>query len=281
MIITKLVGGLGNQMFQYACGYSVAKKNNTNLSLDTSWYIEKNSVVWTMTYELDRLNISYKKILNKYPLVNNKNHFINGFRKHYLPYIEKSMVFDDSIFSAGSNIVLDGYWQSEKYFIDYKTELQNEFTPINQIENDYLKQINDALSVSLHVRRGDYANHKQTNNFHGLMSLEYYNSAISLMQSRLGDRITIFIFSDDIEWCKQNIKTTANTIYVTGNDGLTDMQLMAACQNNIIANSSFSWWGAWLNRNPNKIVVAPDKWFNDPKPNTKDIIPRSWERIKR
>ena len=281
MIITKLVGGLGNQMFQYACGYSVAKKNNTNLSLDTSWYIEKNSVVWTMAYELDRLNISYKNIRNKYPLVNSSNHFMKGFRKHYLTYIEKSIIFDDSIFSAGSNIVLDGYWQSEKYFIDFKTELQNEYTPVDQIENDYLKQINDALSVSLHVRRGDYANHKQTNNFHGLMSLEYYKSAISLMQSRLGDRITIFIFSDDIEWCKQNIKTTANTIYVTGNDGLTDMQLMAACQNNIIANSSFSWWGAWLNRNPNKIVVAPDKWFNDPKPNTKDIIPRSWEKIKR
>lgn len=281
MIITKLVGGLGNQMFQYACGYAVAKKKNTDLSLDTSWYIEKNSVVWTMSYELDSLNISYKKILNKYPLVSGNKNIITGLRKRYLPYIEKSMVFDDSVFSAGSNIVLDGYWQSEKYFIDYEKEIRDEFAPIKQIENDYLKHINDTFSVSLHVRRGDYANHKQTNSFHGLMSLDYYKSAISLMQSRLGNKITFFIFSDDIEWCKNNIKTTSNTVYVTGNDGLTDMHLMAACQNNIIANSSFSWWGAWLNCNPDKIVVAPDKWFNDPKPNTKDIIPNSWEKIKR
>lgn len=281
MIVTKLVGGLGNQMFQYACGYSVAKKNNTKLLLDTSWFIEKNSVVWTMAYELDSMKISYKKIINKYPVIDNKKNIIVGFRRRYLPFAEKSMAFDDAIFNAGDNIVLDGYWQSEKYFIEYEKEIKKEFTPVKRINNSYLEQINNTLSISLHVRRGDYATHKETNNFHGLMSLDYYNSAISLMQSRLGKNITFFIFSDDIKWCKKNIKTTSNIVYVTGNDGLTDMQLMASCKNNIIANSSFSWWGAWLNRNSDKIVVAPDKWFNDPRPNTKDIIPESWERIKR
>ena len=129
------------------------------------------------------------------------------------------------------------------------------------------------------MRRGDYVTNKNASSFHGTKDLGYYKAALKPVLKQTNKPV-IFVFSDDPEWCKQNLKFSQNTIYVEGNKkGSEDMRLMMQCKHNIIANSSFSWWAAWLNQNSDKVVVAPKKWFNDPKIDVSDVIPKSWLKI--
>ena len=148
------------------------------------------------------------------------------------------------------------------------------------MNKDLLEQItSDASSVSVHVRRGDYVSNKNAAKFHGLTGVDYYKAVVKEMAKRVKNP-KLYIFSDDPEWCKQNLKFTQLTTYISHNtDGSEDMRLMKACKHNIIANSSFSWWGAWLNENPNKIVIAPKQWFSHSESNTKDVIPDSWQKL--
>lgn len=281
MIISRLVGGLGNQMFQYASAYAVAKHNSTDLLLDTSWFEEKNSAVWTMKYELECFNITARSISNKsYKTTDNiKAARHKLFNKNiYFEYKEKSLLFDDNVFSVGKNVVMDGYWQSEKYFARYRDNILKEFTFASESKSNFLSQIVNSNAISLHVRRGDYASHQQTNSFHGLMGLDYYQAAIESIASKVKNPV-FFIFSDEPEWCRDNITINHPTVYVSGNKGEEDMQLMSRCKHHIIANSSFSWWGAWLNPSNDKIVIAPKRWFNDPSGNSSDLVPAAWERI--
>ena len=176
-----------------------------------------------------------------------------------------------------------GYWQSEKYFADYSDEIREDFTfksPLSERNSDLANQISSVNSVSVHVRRGDYVTNAK-NAFIGVCPLSYYEQATELIKSRVESPV-FFVFSDDMDWVKSNLKLDVKTVMVNHNSGsesYNDMRLMSMSKHHIIANSSFSWWGAWLNPNPEKIVIAPKKWFRNGEFDTSDLIPSNWIRI--
>lgn len=292
MIVVKLMGGLGNQMFQHAAGRSLAKKNDSKLFMDLSWFKMAANVDTPRTYELGCYQLPEKFIKpNKYTLIEKYEpslksrvyRLTKGLAQPYvMHYLEKGHQFNKDFFDQGSNTYLEGFWQSEKYFKDIRNELLEDFSykkEPSEKNKQYISDINASNSIALHIRRGDYAANKSTKAFHGLVGLEYYNEAVSRLSKQIEDP-TFFIFSDEPEWCQKNLKLNYPSVYVNHNkDGAEDMRLMRHCKNNIIANSSFSWWGAWLNNNPDKIVIAPKQWFADGSINTSDVIPREWIKL--
>lgn len=278
-----LNGGLGNQLFQYSFGRKIAHKTNSELKLDiTSYQSNKDR-----DYKLDVFNINAvekekysvifeSKIINKIRITLDKLRPLK--KKRY--YREKSFTYDKNIEELkSSDIYLDGYWQSYKYFQDIEEIIREELTLKNNISEKYksiLEQINNTNSVSMHFRRTDYIDSKHSSIYYSLQD-EYYQNAIQYINQKI-ENPTFFIFSDDIEWVKNNTNLPSSSIFVSQKEvkDYEEMILMSKCKHNIIANSSFSWWGAWLNNTPNKIVVAPKKWFKDEKKLTKDLIPNSW-----
>jgi hypothetical protein len=204
------------------------------------------------------------------------------FKPRIKPYVERFKQFDKAVLSLPDNTYLDGFWQSEKYFADIRKTLLKEFsfkTKPSTTNAKILKAINNCESVSLHVRRLDYVTNKSTQAIHGFVSLEYYKRAIARMSATV-DKPHFFVFSDEPAWAKENLKIDSPVTYVDHNKkGFEDMRLMRACKHNIVANSSFSWWGAWLNDNPGKIIIGPEKWFNDISMNASDIIPSGWVKL--
>lgn len=287
MIIVRLQGGLGNQMFQYALGRVLSIKNKTELKLDTSFFGFKN--IPKRSYDLDVFNITAsiatkKDIPTVYRLFNSKfsNRLIASFRKIIRNKgKEKYFAFDTSVLSIGSNAYLDGYWQSPKYFKEYKDQIRKDFTLKNKPDQNIqvlVEEISKVNSVCIHVRRGDYVGNKN----HEVIGVDYYKKGLEQI-SKLKTIEMIYVFSDDIEWCKSNLKFEFPTIFVDdssrGIKGEGHMFLMSKCHNFIIANSSFSWWAAWLSDNPDKIVICPKQWFGDASIDTSDLIPPEWIRI--
>ena len=275
MIITKLVGGLGNQLFQYALGRNLAIKNNTELELDISWYqtVKKDY----RRYELDNFNINTE-------ITNNKTFT----KRQYIK--EKYFNFNKDIVHLSDDVYLDGYWQSEKYFSDFEETIKNDFNlryPLSREAAGVHEIIIHApVSCAIHIRRGDYVVNPGINFYHGACSLRYYRDAVDYIKKySLSTEVSFFVFSDDINWVKKNfIIEKGIFIEFENRDGFKDQEemiLMSRCQHQIIANSTFSWWGAWLNKNKQKIILAPDKWFNNVLIDTKDLLPDSWIKIKR
>jgi hypothetical protein len=262
MIITKLQGGLGNQLFQWAFGKHLSNLYNLPLYIDTNFYKQDILGVTKRNYSLNKFpKISVELIEN---LKQNGKQFIQ---------VNEPNSFTKLDYNQTYNYYLNGYFQSYKYFLESSDLIRTELLP----SNDILKKLKetpflDKNIISLHIRRTDYVT---SNGYHPVQSIEYYESAINL----IGDYDYIFVFSDDIQWCKDNLKFD-NMIFMTGFDDVEDLWLMSLCKNNIIANSSFSWWGAWLNNNTDKKVIAPIKWFgHNVNINTDDLIPNNWIRI--
>ena len=295
MIIIKLQGGLGNQMFQYAIARKLSLANKTELKLDLDFLLDRTPRP-DFTYRDYNLNIFNLKIEfatqeETKPFV---NHLDSRMKRKIYTYLflgksnkyinEKQFTYDPDIFKLTGNIYLDGYWQTEKYFSDIKNILYNDFTiKISQDKKsqETNKMIKDTNSVSIHIRRGDYIENKQNYNFHGICDLDYYNNSINLLLKRI-ENPHFFVFSDDHQWTQENLKLNYPMTFVDHNDdskNYEDLRLMSQCKHNIIANSTFSWWGAWLNQNPDKIVIAPHKWFNNETRNTQDIIPENWIKL--
>jgi hypothetical protein len=288
MIVMNLKGGLGNQLFQYALGRHLASIHNTTLALDTSSF-ETDPL---RNYRLDSFNISatvlppknnsfFSRLINKF--ISEKNPIHRFFNKPLLIIRENGFEFQPNILQSPNNSYLDGYWQSERYFNSIATIIRSELTLSEPLPSQ-LKEIEDQIrnlnSVAIHVRRGDYASNPHTTAFHGLYPIDWYLNAAKEMQESLGD-VHYFIFSDDYDWVKENLKLNAPCTYIQPSpDGkeAQDLYLMSRCKHNITANSSYSWWAAWLNGNPNKKVIAPAKWFMGADLNTKDLIPESWIR---
>ena len=271
MIITKLIGGLGNQMFQYACGSSLADRFNAELKLDITGYETQVKLITPRQYELGEFNIT-ENFATQEEIISKKL------------FKEKHFHFDSEVLNLPDETYLNGYWQCEKYFKNIEKALRKEFTlkfSPDAKNIAFLEQIKTVNSVGLHVRRGDYANNEKTNSFHGLCSLDYYKQAIDYISENTKNP-HFFLFSDDIDWVKENLISNYPMTMVDCNNSLQghfDLSLMKNCKHNIIANSSLSWWGAWLNENSNKIVIAPKKWFNDIEINTDDLIPDRWIRL--
>jgi hypothetical protein len=277
MIITKLYGGLGNQMFQYAAGCVLAKKLQANHVMDLSWFdeIKDDPGVTQRVYELDGWGIPIKEA----SLFGKLNIILN----HPTIFKEDSLEYNKQFNKLSGNVILDGYWQSYRYFDGYEDFVHNLFRSpslISPANERLLKRISSTDSISLHIRRGDY-NTSTGKTYHGLMSLDYYKKSLSKITDQVKEPV-VFIFSDEIDWCKSNIKLGQPTVFIDSNgpsSGVEDMRLMSACRHNIIANSSFSWWAAWLNLNDGKIVCAPRNWFAGEKHQINDRIPPEWQLL--
>jgi hypothetical protein len=199
-------------------------------------------------------------------------------------YRERHFHFDPVVKTLAAPICLEGFWQSERYFSDVADLIRQEFMAPVAMDPDnaaVMAQIAARSAVSLHVRRGDYVSNPVTNRFHGVCSPEYYRRAVDFISARV-EAAHLFIFSDDQEWTRANLRFPLPITFVDVNSsdrGDQDMRLMARCRHHILANSSFSWWGAWLNSSKGKIVVAPQRWFSASDNDTRDLIPESWVRL--
>lgn len=292
MIVVKLQGGLGNQLFQYAIGKRLSLFYNTPLKLDTSFFnmqvLIKTEGVTPRKYELDQLNIQADiAIPDDIQLFSNSNNLMHRVKKYFTQskYItEKNFRFDPGFLSFGENCYLDGFWQCESYFKEVVNVLKNDFScrfTLDKINVDMEAKIRAANGVSIHIRRGDYIHNAASKRFHGTCSMKYYQEAIELISKKLTDP-HFFIFSDDMQWVANNFKIDfASTLIDINNDSscVNDFQLMSACRHHIIANSSFSWWGAWLGNFNNKIVIAPKVWFADLSVDTSTILPETWYKL--
>lgn len=285
MIISHILGGMGNQMFQYAAGRCLAYLNKSRLKLDARGFDEYKLRNFDLqSFHTDCQFASENEIRNLLPSHNFEKalQYLSPKSKRTY-YREKYFHFDNDIFNYGAHLYIKGYFQSEKYFLPIKSVLQKEFTfkdEIIQRVKEFSNKTRSANSVSVHIRRGDMKNDPVMVQRHGVMPLSYYQKAIEIIRSKISNP-QFYFFSDDIHWAKENF-TNADTIFVSGEISKThfeDLYLMSQYGHNIIANSSFSWWGAWLNDNPGKIVIAPNKWFNSGPQDTQDLIPSNWIRI--
>jgi len=293
MIIVKLMGGLGNQMFQYAAARSLALRHGTALKLDLS-FLEGNQAGDTArTYKLDCFCIAAERASRREArtMSGRSNAFLATtfarlFQKKaadLADYHEKSFHFDLQLLTQPDNVYVEGYWQSELYFVDISEIIRQDFTlrtPLTDKNRELADEIRAVNSVSLHVRRGDYVLCEKIRAKHGISSLEYYMRAEDRV-AQTQERPHFFVFSDDPKWVADNLKLRHPARYVSHNGSMAheDLILMSLCRHHVIANSSFSWWGAWLSTGTDKLVIAPDRWFNDPSINTSDLIPSDWQRL--
>lgn len=297
MILLKVHGGLGNQFFQYAAAAALAQARGAEFKLEIGPEIR----YLPSEYCLDKFSISAsiasKEEVNEYTERDNpprkikkflleKFNFIVPYVNFLIPYKNRKVYhehffqYNPSFFRLGSDVYLDGYFQSEKYFRHISNMIKKEFSLKGESSSVFKKfssVITENNAISIHFRRGDYITHKGINSIFGVPSLQYYQDAVNRITMQVVNPI-FFIFSNDIPWVKKNFKIPFPIVYVTDSElkFYEEMVLMSLCKHNIIANSSFSWWGAWLNNNKEKVVIAPKRWFSWWKLNCKDIIPPEW-----
>ncbi len=293
MIVVRLIGGLGNQMFQYVAGRALAIYHNTDLYLDTTYLgFDPDGAYTKRNYELEpfalKAQIADKKVLGEFQ---NSPLFITKL-KSFFPGMFNKMVFNESqtsfheqFFKLPANTYLNGYWQDENYFSTHRELLLKEFD-LRKKSSSYqslIEQVTSGNSISIHVRHGDYLTLDTANAFHGVLPLTYYLEAVEYF-TKTNQDFTFFIFSDDLDWCRKNLGFITNAHFIDGKKlGISSQEellTMSHCQHNIIANSSFSWWAAWLNTNKNKTVIAPHYWFNKMQEQPENLIPFNWIRLK-
>jgi hypothetical protein len=297
MVIVHLIGGLGNQLFQYATARVLAKKLNTDLKIDNLGFeVYKKHKYSLQHFQIPQNFATAEEIqelkdqaLKKDSFFSRVSRFLRGEAKTVWLREEDDDCtrFKPQILKSRGNIYLQGYWQSEKYFAAYADLIRKELmlnTPLNDEDSKVVESIYHAPnSVSLHVRRGDYVSDPGANAVHGTCTIAYYKKAIAHLEENGITNPHFFIFSDDIDWVKRELPMEHRTTFVNHNSAdrnFADLHLMSACKHNIVANSSFSWWGAWLNLNPNKKVIAPAHWFASELRGNHDIIPDNWVKIQ-
>jgi Glycosyl transferase family 11 len=286
MIITKIRGGLGNQLFQYAVGRRLAHDLKTVVKVDIGSYGNQPLSETVRTYEINKFNAQVEiaspeeveKLKNPYgifsKLIRYANLKLNDYYTGWFPNVLKKK----------GDIYLDGYWKNENYFKPIEDIIRKELTLKAPLSEKAIEIKNIILAtpnpVSFHIRRGDYASSAIHLAHFGLMPLEYYQKASDLLKSQVPD-FTPFIFSDDIDWVKKNMQFDTSPVYVSqpGMEACEELMLMSYCKHNIIANSSFSWWGAWLNNHTHKIVIAPERWLAKTGNDYYKEIPESWLKI--
>lgn len=298
MIIVKISGGLGNQLFQYAFARSVSLRLKTDFKLDINPYSTYYKQV--RKYSLNHFNTKqqFAKDSDFFGFVwfIKQNKIFNTFykylrlKKRLLPfyYSERTCHFDSSVFLK-DGVYFDGFWTTEKYFRDIELVLRKELVLINPLSEESqatLREIKKSNAISVHVRRyntGADKNYSNTIDYMGICSIDYYKKSMDYISGRENNP-HFFVFSDNYEWAIENFKSLPYKITCVKSEDEKDYEdliLMSSCKHNIIANSTFSWWGAWLNPNEDKIIIAPRRWFNNVKASvdTKDIIPDSWIKM--
>ena len=291
MILVEIQGGLGNQMFLYAIGRRMSLERETPLLLDLTWFDTQA----LRTFRLGHFNIQAQtatsSLVDQFRSRRLEQRVMRVLRRFAGDRYRYEMIrenldlryhLDPNVLNAGGNLYLRGYFQHPDYFAPIANQLREEFkvitapTPENKA---MLAQIHNVNSVSLHIRRGDFVTNEVTNRTHGVMPMHYYTDAISLIAKRVQNP-HFFVFSDDVTWAEQNLKLDHAMTVVKHNSGETDyedLRLMMSCKHQIIANSSFSWWGAWLNTHDEKIVIAPSWWLAGDEIDTRGLIPDDWQ----
>lgn len=285
MKIVQIIGGLGNQMFQYAF-YKALEARYEDVHLDTSLF---SRYKLHNGFELVKIfNIEHKEVplLKRLKVSFHGGDIFSRILKRIIEhcsteYVEDYLKYDVQALDCPSDLYYIGYWQSYKYFFHIENSIRQCFSfPIQTIDS-YNKNLSEVVlssnSVSLHIRRGDYVGNSV---YEHIATLDYYKRALNYMSEHVTD-MKLFLFSNDVQWCLDNLdlQDCIAVAHNVGANSFWDMYLMSCCKHNIIANSSFSWWGAWLNPNPDKIVISPERWINDRRVNTDDIIPDSWIRL--
>ncbi len=292
MIVVKLIGGLGNQMFQYALGRRLAHERRVPLKVDLSWFrAQKQTQVDTVrSYALDgwriRASPATARDLWWFPQLRPGLTRFSDYIAWLAPPVvsEKSCGFDPDVLRTPRSAYLSGYWQSERYFGSVRSFLLEDFAlsiPPCSHASELARQIEGAPVISLHVRRADYLSNPAAAAFHGVCSPEYYRSAMRWVAGQVGDA-HFLVFGDDLQWARDKLQSAWPTTFVEHSLDCpphNDIWLMSLCSHHIIANSSFSWWGAWLAENPSQLVVAPRRWFRDERLDTSDLLPDRWTML--
>ena len=274
MVVVRIMGGLGNQLFQYAAGRRLAAHHNVPLRLDLSWYNNHPADETPRHYELGGLKTEQRVFDRSLPAK-----VIRRLRnERFTHYVEDHFQFNASVLQLPRHSWLIGHFLSPAYFEDTRPQLLAEIQPAHPLSPasaQLLATIQAASeSVSLHIRRGDYLTNPYAIKSHGVLPQTYYQQALRHLALK---KPAVYVFSDDIEWCQQHLKLDAELHFVDHSaSSIEDLMLMSACRHNIIANSSFSWWGGWLNQNPAKTVIAPKRWSPDATVDVAALLPKQW-----
>lgn len=285
MIVVRLTGGLGNQMFQYALGRKLALARGVPLRLDIDVFASDRK----RAYRLDNLKIQaepatpadMRGLRPRFRKLARRREALFGRSPRLV--LEHGFGFDPAVLDCAPNAYLDGYWQAEPYFADIRDTLIEDFRPrlpLSEARQDLLAQIAETTAVSVHVRRGDYVSNAKIAAQHGHLPADWYRAAMQSMAENL-ENPTFFVFSDDPAWVRANLASDWPLHLVDFGDDreYEDLHLMARCHHHVTANSSFSWWGAWLDPRPDKIVIAPRQWFRASDVDTRDLVPADWQRL--
>lgn len=280
MITTRLHGRLGNQMFQYAAAAGLAARVGSQVALDARGAVARGEGVLTRVFDLPLVEPELQPPLKSDGLL--RYGLWRAFGTSPKFRRERGLGYNPQIENWADGAYLHGYWQSEKYFAHIADDIRRAFAfpDFSNTRNiEMAARIGEAQAISLHVRRGDYV----SLNAHVLCDQSYYEAALARILGALDGTPTVFVFSDDPQWAKDNLPLPVDKVVVDFNGPDTDfedMRLMSLCRHNIIGNSSFSWWAAWLNQTPGKQVSGPSKWFGDPNLSNPDILPTDWHRIE-
>jgi len=293
MVIVRLTGGLGNQMFQYAAARAVADRLGAELLLDTRAF-QRTLALRPYThraYALAPFNLRARlasaQDLQDWPAwvveLGTRLRFVRPLFRRW--HFEGAIAYDPGVGMLRDPVCLVGYWQSERYFIDIADRIRADFTlrqPLSGANAGPLELARSGSSVGLHVRRGDFASLDHAAKVHGLCSTDYYRRAIGLVREHCPD-CCFLVFSDDPDWARAELPLDASALFVTGNRAAPehDLALMSACKHHIIANSSFSWWAAWLGASAGQLVIAPAPWYASPKLDARDLEVARWRYISR
>lgn len=280
-------GGLGNQLFQYATARRLALQHSCSLVIDPYWFEHPRTDETPRQLEFNHYPVVMRQATRREQMLWAPMRFRGArFLQPLLPLHvvrEHGFGVNPEVLSAPPNSYLIGFWQSEAYFADIRDQLLTELSPVvppGPEDLRVIERMQHGDAVSVHVRRGDYVSLASASAYHGLCSLDYYHKAIQHIVERV-ENPTLFVFSDDPAWTKANLHSPFPTHYVDHNsacNAFQDLRLMSLCRHHILANSSFSWWGAWLSRSTDGLVIAPERWYAVVRP-TPDLIPSRWIRM--
>jgi hypothetical protein len=292
-IYSYLQGGLGNQMFQYAIARALSERYQTAFILNRSWFDAPQGNATPRELQLSLLNIKDIRFTDEaFPKKLGK---IGRFLQRFVPtrplviYQRNAFDFDPSLFklknTSTRDLYLSGYWQAFPYIDLIREQLRKEFktkSVISDSYQDYLRQIHSSESVMIHIRRGDYIHSPAAAQYHGTLPIHYYQTAIQELLA-IKPKAHLFIFSDDLVWAKEALGASEQKTYIehspSADAATQELQLMFACKHHIIANSSLSWWGAWLKQDKSGLVFAPNRWINDQHLDLSNLLPAEWKRI--
>jgi len=297
LIVVKLMGGLGNQMFQYAAGRSLSLRLGTELKMDRSFLDGPQTGNTPRSYELggycvreDFADSREVAELNGRKATRWQTALLRLRQEaglsRYRPNVlrEKGSRFQPEFLTVSGDVYMEGYWQSEKYFSGVSDVIRREFSirlPLEGRDAELADALEREDSVSVHVRRGDYVQQPETMQFHGVCGEEYYRRCMDIVSQRIRNPHFV-VFTDEPGLAREGFRTRHRVTFIDWDaprPGSTDLELMCRCRHHVLANSSFSWWGAWLGTSPGNIVLAPARWFNNPEMDTRDLLPVSWERV--